>query len=179
MSRTPLSGDLVVQVAFVCYHVFYFARHRLHFHHDGRGPTLDLWTTAVESRVVWAEQIMKDKGEALLGVQTLRNIVVASTLIVMGMAQVSWGPCGPHRKGSPAQHRQGSSQPILHATTAGAGPAAGHICDGLLHPAAAPLHLQRPHRPKQFRVAAAESGPVHSSAAAQPGHLRSSLPPCR
>ena len=53
--------------------------------------TVDLWTTAVESRVVWAQEMMRDASEALLAVQTLRNVVVAATLIVMAMAQVRRG----------------------------------------------------------------------------------------
>lgn len=85
-----------LQVVFAVYHAYYFGRHRVKFLDScGCVPalfgTVDLWTTAVESRVVWAQEMMRGASEALLAVQTLRNVVVAATLIVMAMAQVRWG----------------------------------------------------------------------------------------
>lgn len=77
--------------SFIVYHVYYFGRH-----HFNAGCTrsrwlgwlsIDLWTTALISRVLWAQELMTSKEEALLAVQTLRNVIVAATLLVTGIGQ--------------------------------------------------------------------------------------------
>ena len=82
---------------FFAYHFFYFQRHRsiiqklfgcCGLSQNNMGHTIDLWTTAVETRTLWARLVMKDKGEALLAVHTMRNVVIAATLIVAAAGQM-------------------------------------------------------------------------------------------
>ena len=83
---------------FCVYHVYYFERHR--FLHSifkwgssngkKRGFTVDLWTTAIESRVIWAKEMIKQphSDDRLLAMHTMRNVIIASTLMVTGIGEL-------------------------------------------------------------------------------------------
>lgn len=85
---------------FILYHVYYFERHRLvHCHcfrkeDDEKNPrrrfNIDLWTTAIESRVIWAKEMIRQprSDDSLLAMHTMRNVIIASTLVITGLGQV-------------------------------------------------------------------------------------------
>lgn len=71
---------------FFLYHVYYFERHRLLHsffrrnkgeHRDRHGGyKIDLWTTAIESRVIWAGEMIRqpNSDDNLLAMHTMRNV---------------------------------------------------------------------------------------------------------
>jgi hypothetical protein len=82
-------------VIFFLYHVYYFERHRIlhNFFNKNQGSggyNIDLWTTAIESRVIWAKEMIRQpkSDDNLLAMHTMRNVVIASTLAITGLGQV-------------------------------------------------------------------------------------------
>jgi hypothetical protein len=73
-------------VIFFVYHIYYFERHRLLHscfrgnkgeHRDLSGANkIDLWTAAIESRVIWAREMIRQpkSDDNLLAMHTMRNV---------------------------------------------------------------------------------------------------------
>jgi len=76
---------------FFLYHVYYFERHRLLHsffrgskgeHRDQHsGYNVDLWTTAIESRVIWAKEMLRRPRptDDMLAMHTMRNVGLVFT----------------------------------------------------------------------------------------------------
>ena len=95
--EVPIPGSVAAEIAivascltiFMLYHVYYFERHRiLHTclfrrnEQDGYSGHIELWTTAIESRVIWAREMIKQpkKDDALLAMHTMRYSIIVHAL---------------------------------------------------------------------------------------------------
>ncbi|KAI3433765.1 hypothetical protein D9Q98_003572 [Chlorella vulgaris] len=84
---------LVCIIAWALYTLSYFNLHSWMPRAFGRNHTYNnIWGQAMRIRETWARDLMAKaedaSGAALLAVQQMRNIIVACTLLVMGMAQI-------------------------------------------------------------------------------------------
>lgn len=91
---TELCIFVGVMMLWLSYLIYYFAWPKIRpgEWRVGNVVFVDMWQTAMITRASWTRDMMLKaadaKGEALLAVQQMRNTIVASTVLVMGVSQV-------------------------------------------------------------------------------------------